>query len=339
MSDGDSKPDDLSSEFFQQMVEAVGVGVGIYGQDGRYIYVNESYAELFSVTPADLVGVAIWEVAPEVDPDTFDAYWDSFADGDTRQAETVHEYSGNRVPVATVTTQRTIDGASYHFGTIKDITERKAQEREIQQQNERLENFAGLVSHDLRNPLNVAQGYVDMLQADIDRDELTLVDNALERMDSLVSELLQLARTNTPVGETDPVSLFDTVTKAWDSVATVDADLRLAGSDTQILADESRLRELFENLFRNAIEHAGADVEVTVEAQSDGFSVADDGPGIPPEERDRVFETGFTTNPDGTGFGLNIVQQIVTGHDWEIQVTESISGGARFAITGVKTVD
>ncbi|MDB2294416.1 HAMP domain-containing sensor histidine kinase, partial [Halorubrum ezzemoulense] len=81
------------------------------------------------------------------------------------------------------------------------------------------------------------------------------------------------------------------------------------------------------------------DVEVTVEAQSDGFSVADDGPGIPPEERDRVFETGFTTNPDGTGFGLNIVQQIVTGHDWEIQVTESISGGARFAITGVKTVD
>lgn len=332
-------PDNLSSEFFQQMVEAVGVGVGIYGQDGRYIYVNDSYAEMFSVAPADLVGVAIWEVAPEIDPDVFDAYWESFDDGDTRQAETVHRCNDIRVPVATVTTQRTIDGTAYHFGTIKDVTERKAQEREIKEQNERLENFAGLVSHDLRNPLNVAQGYVDLLQEDIDRDELSLVDNALERMDSLVSELLQLARTNTLVGETDPTSLFDTATKAWDSVATIDADLRLAGSDMRLFADESRLQELFENLFRNAIEHVGSDVEVTVEAQSNAFSVVDDGPGIPPENRTEVFETGFTTNPDGTGFGLNIVRQIATGHGWEIHVTESGSGGARFEVTGVETVD
>lgn len=332
-------PNKLPSEFFQRMVESVGVGVGIYGQDGRYIYVNDSYADLFSATPSDLTGVAIWEIAPEINPDMFDSYWKSFDDGDTRQAETVHKYNTKRVPVATVTTQRTIDATAYHFGTIKNITERKAQEREIQQQNERLENFAGLVSHDLRNPLNVAQGYLDMLQEDMSRDELTLVENALERMDSLVSELLELARTNTSVGETEPTALFDTATKAWESVATVDADLQLAGSDTQVLANKPRLKELFENLFRNAVEHVGPQVAVTVEAQSDGFSVADDGHGIPPEKRDQVFETGFTTNPNGTGFGLNIIEQIITGHGWEVQITTSDSGGARFEFTGVDTVE
>lgn len=334
-----SSPTNLSSEFFQQMVESVGVGVGIYGRDGQYIYVNSTYADLFSATPADLIGVAIWEIASEIDPNIFESYWKSFDDSDTRRAETIHSYNGNQIPVATVTTQRTIDETAYHFGTIKGITERKAREREIHQQNERLENFAGLVSHDLRNPLTVASGYLEILQEDIDRDELDLIENSLERMDSLVSELLELARTNASVGETERVSLFATVAKAWESVATADATLRLAGSDTQIFANKSQLQQLLENLFRNAVEHGGSQVEVTVEVQPHGFSIADDGNGIPAKNRDQVFETGYTTNADGTGFGLNIVEQIVIGHDWEIQVTESISGGARFEIIGVDTTE
>lgn len=334
-----SSSTDLSPKFFDRMVESVGVGVGIYDQEGQYIYVNDAYAELFSTSPSDLVGVSIWDIASELNSDSFGAYWESFDDGDTREAETVHEYNSYRVPVATVTTQRTIDGTAYHFGTIKDITERKAREDQIKQQNERLEQFSGIVSHDLRNPLNVAQGYLDILQQDIDRDELRLVDNSLDRMESLITELLQLARNNKPVGETDDVSLFNTAQKSWDSVDTVDAELQLVGSDTQIRADQSRLQELFENLFRNAVEHGGPAVEVAVGRYQNGFYVADTGAGIPSDSRTQVFETGFTTTTDGTGFGLSIIQQIVTGHDWEIQVTESDSGGARFEITGVDIVE
>ena len=334
-----NSPTDLSSDFFRQMVESVGVGVGIYGQDGQYIYVNEAYAELFSVTPSDLIGVEIWEIAPEVDSDRFDVYWESFDNGDTRESETIHEYNDHMVPVATITTQRTIEGTPYHFGTIKDITERKAKEEEIKTQNERLERFAGIVSHDLRNPLNVAQGYIDILQEDIDRDELRLVDNSLERMESLISELLQLARTNKPVGEAETVSLFNTVREAWGSVDMADGTLKLEGDDIQVEADRSRLQELLENLFRNAVQHGGSDVDVVVGTDQNGFYVADNGVGIPPESREEVFETGVTTAEDGTGFGLSIVQQIVSGHDWEIQVTESDSGGARFEISGVEIIE
>ena len=158
-------------------------------------------------------------------------------------------------------------------------------------------------------------------------------------MESLIAELLQLAQNNKPVGETERVSLFSTAQEAWDSVDTVDAKLQLAGSDTKMLADRSRLQGLFENLFRNAVEHGGAGVKVLVDGGQNGFCVADNGVGIPSDNRKQIFEAGFSTNTDGTGFGLNIIQQIVTGHDWEIQATESDSGGAQFEISGVEVVE
>jgi PAS domain S-box-containing protein len=332
--DSDSPPD-LSPEFFARMVESVGVGVGIYGDDGRYLYVNRAYADLFDVAPSELVGTALWDLVPELEADRFDGYWASFADEETRTAETVHRYDGRDVPVATVTTRRSIDGTPYHFGTIKDISERKAREREIERQNERLENFASVVSHDLRNPLNVAQGYIDLLSEDVDRDELRLVDNALERMNTLIAELLELARSNDEVGETAPVSVVATAERAWRSVDTPEATLDTPASSPAVVADESRLQQLFENLFRNSVEHAGPDVRVTVGTTSDGFYVADDGPGVPPAERDHVLEAGYTTDEDGTGFGLSIVKQIATGHDWQIEIGDGPAGGARFDITGV----
>ena len=106
--------------------------------------------------------------------------------------------------------------------------------------------------------------------------------------------------------------------------------------DLRVTADKPRLRQLLENLFRNAIEHAGSEVEVTVGALEDGFYVADDGPGISEDEHDQVFETGFTTSDGGTGFGLAIVEEIATAHGWTVEVTESAAGGARFEVRGVE---
>jgi len=93
----------------------------------------------------------------------------------------------------------------------------------------------------------------------------------------------------------------------------------------------------------DSVEHGGgggpangrsaAGITVTVGAMDDGFYVADDGPGIPESERDRIFETGYSTNEDGTGFGLDIVREIVEAHGWAVTVTESETGGARFELT------
>ncbi|PSP71817.1 sensor histidine kinase, partial [Halobacteriales archaeon QH_9_66_26] len=119
---------------------------------------------------------------------------------------------------------------------------------------------------------------------------------------------------------------------AWANVATPDAELVKADELGEVEADEGRLTQLFENLYRNAIEHAGEDTTVRVGQGPAGFYVEDDGPGIPEDERERVFDSGYTTGEEGTGMGLSIVDTIATAHGWEIGVGEGMNEGARFEI-------
>jgi PAS domain S-box-containing protein len=208
-------------------------------------------------------------------------------------------------------------------------------ERELERQNERLAEFAGVVAHDLRNPLNVAAGRVELAQEESDGEHLDVIDQSLDRMDKLIDQTLTLAQSGQVIGETEPVALSSLLEQCWQNVKTTEATLRT--DDAPVIdADPERLQHLFENLYRNAVEHGGDDVTVTVGGLDEGFYVEDDGPGIPPDERESVFDTGYSTDEDGTGFGLSIVEQIVESHHWEIRVTEGSQGGARFEITGVE---
>lgn len=157
-------------------------------------------------------------------------------------------------------------------------------------------------------------------------------------MEALIDDLLTLARQGEAVSETELVDLATLADGCWENVATADATL-VTDIDRRIHADRSRLRQLLENLMRNAIDHGGDDVTVTVGALADGFSVEDDGPGIPADERAQVFEMGYSTAEDGTGFGLSIVEEVADAHGWDVRVTDGAAGGARFEITGVSFVD
>jgi signal transduction histidine kinase len=154
-------------------------------------------------------------------------------------------------------------------------------------------------------------------------------------METMIDDLLTLARSGQSIDELEPVNLSQIAEDSWRSIKTTEATL-IAEVDLTILADRNRLRQLLENLFRNAVDHGGEDVTITVGGLDQGFYVADDGPGIAPENRDNVFESGYSTSEDGNGLGLQIVKQIVDGHDWDITITESEDGGARFEITGVE---
>ncbi|HKL28999.1 MAG TPA: HAMP domain-containing sensor histidine kinase [Natrialbaceae archaeon] len=223
-----------------------------------------------------------------------------------------------------------------------EVRQREAT-RQARRERERLEEFASIVSHDLRNPLEVSQGYLDAAFETGDAEHLLRVEDSLDRMEELIEQSLALARKGRVVDETEPLAFGDVAEEAWDVVETPEATLAVDESGT-IEADEGRLRELFENLFRNALEHVGEGVTVTVgrldgtatdDATNDemgpaGFYVDDDGPGIPPDERDEVFERGYTTEVEGSGLGLAIVRAIAEAHGWDVGVTESESGGARF---------
>ncbi|MFB6299722.1 MAG: PAS domain S-box protein [Halobacteriales archaeon] len=223
------------------------------------------------------------------------------------------------------------------YAIYTDITERKERERELQRQNERLDEFASLVSHDLRNPLNVAEGHLELAKNECDSESLDAIKRALDRMETLIDDLLALAREGEPVTAFEPVDLAELAERCWQTVGIEAATLHIE-TDHSIKGDASRLQQLLENLFRNAVEHGGDDVTVRIGHLDDGngFYVADDGQGIPEDERERVFESGYSTSEQGTGFGLTIVNEIVEAHGWEITITDSATGGARFEITGVE---
>ena len=226
--------------------------------------------------------------------------------------------------------------------------------RELTARNERLEEFASIVSHDLRNPLNVAEGYLELATETGDGAHLREVETAHERMRELLERLLTLARRGDVIADTEPVAIHDIARRAWNTVETGEATLEF-GEDTILEADKARLIEVFENLCHNAVEHGSTSprshphegatehgtedggVTVRVGALEDGFFFEDDGVGIPENDRETVFESGYTTAPDGTGYGLDIVEQIAEAHGWDVAVCEGKDGGARFAFTGVET--
>jgi PAS domain S-box-containing protein len=214
----------------------------------------------------------------------------------------------------------------------------RRKQNELAAQNERLEKFSSMVSHDLKNPLSIASGHFDLIkqgisEAEINEESVTAVDDALTRMEELIDDLLTLARQGETAMDVESVSLPSVVEESWEVVESEQASLSL-NADFSIRGDRGQLQHVFENLLSNAVTHGGEDVSITVGGLDDreGFYVADDGRGIPPDEREQVFEDGFTTAENGTGFGLMIVEDIVQQHGWEISVGESCAGGARFEI-------
>jgi PAS domain S-box-containing protein len=223
---------------------------------------------------------------------------------------------------------------------LADRTEERERRDQLERRNNQLEAFASVVSHDLRNPLNVAIGNIGMARKkEDDQSQLESAEEALERMEQLIEDVLALARQGKDVDEFERVELSETVQLAWGTIDQKRAEMSYSGLSA-ITADGERLRRLFENLFRNAIEHGGEDVGIFAGMLDDGegFYIADNGPGIPEHKRDEIFEAGYTTGEEGTGLGLAIVRSIVEAHGWEIAAAESADGGARFDISGVQTL-
>ncbi|EMA16045.1 MULTISPECIES: sensor histidine kinase [Haloarcula] len=302
--------------------------------------INEAFADTFGYDQTDAVGTELRTLLapPGADSEVIRTDWWEQT-GQSEQEVRRTTASGEIRTYLFRSTIVTRDSSQLEgYGIYTDITERKRREQQLKHQNERLDEFVSIVSHDLRNPLNVASGRTHLLLGDIEdaavREGLQEVAAAHERMARILDDTLTLARQGRVVGETTSVSIEAVAGDAWQQVETGDATLTIE-TDATIEADAERLQQLFENLYRNAIEHAGAECTVVVsapETHENGFSIADDGPGISPDDRELVFEHGYSTNSDGTGFGLSIVQSIAEAHGWSVAVSESERGGARFDV-------
>lgn len=203
-------------------------------------------------------------------------------------------------------------------------------QRELKQQYERMDAFLGVLSHDLRNPLSVASGYLEVEQQERDSKNLEKIAEAHERIDEMITELLNLARSPDVIDGRD-VMLQKVAEEAWGNVKHNQSSL-VVETDMVVKCDAQKLLNVFENLFRNAVEHNVDAVEIVVGELSDGegFYVADDGSGI--EEGVELFNYSSPELPEGTQLGLLIVQEILSAHDWKITYDDEYDEGARFEV-------
>jgi PAS domain S-box-containing protein len=339
----------------ETVIEEMGDAVVILDSENHVLDWNRTALDLFDPDGAT-VGMsaeAFFETVPR-------EQFETFRTADERDTEVSIQDDG-RERHFSVTLSTIADDGDDVLGrvlVVRDISALKRREQQLLEQNEHLDEFAAVVSHDLQGPLMELRASADRAVRTGDASHAEDVLAAADRMDRLVDNLLQLARAGTQVADTEPVALDGVARVAWQTVWTPDAALAIE-TDRTVVADAERLQQLFENLFRNAVTHGrsterdthaddavstqtdggeDATLTVTVGTVPAGFYVADDGRGIPPAERERVFERGYTTAADGTGLGLGIVRQIAGAHGWSVRATGSEDGGTRIEVTGLGEV-
>jgi PAS domain S-box-containing protein len=326
-------------ERYERLAENLPVGVyrNTPGPDGEFVEVNDTLASMFGAdSEAELLECNVSDLYsnPEERAELSRRLErEGIVEGVELKQETL---DGEQIWISVTAMRTEEDGEVFFDGIVQDITEREERKQQLQEQNDRLESFASLLAHELRNPISIGQIYSQQLPDEADTEAVEYVTEAFDRIEDMVDVMLILTRGREAVGEYTPVALAEVARKAWDSLDTSDASFDIE-IDRTIQADETYSLHLFRNLLENAVEHGGEDVTVTAGELRDGFYVADDGAGIPPAERDAIFDEGYTTAADngGTGLGLAFVQKLAEVYDWDYAVTESADGGARFEFRNV----
>ncbi len=354
--------------------------MGLLDPDGTVRRINETALEFAGVDETDVRGEKFWETPwfthSEEVREELRAGLERAADGEYVRSEFSHRSPDGETVIidAMLEPVRDEDGEVVAImPSGNDITERKRHEERLEQQNERLESFASILAHELRNPVTIGQIYSQRLPAETDGEAVDYVTEAFDRIEDIIDVMLMLTRGRDAVGDSSPVELATVAREAWDEIDAPDAALDVE-LDRTIRAEKTYTRHLLRNLLENAVEHGGPDVTVTVGGLPDasassenrspsdrssgrgsreggasggsedeqvgssgGFYVADDGVGIPAEDRDAIFDQGYTTAADsgGSGLGLAFVRKFADVYGWDLAVTESEGGGARFEFRNI----
>lgn len=225
------------------------------------------------------------------------------------------------------------DGALSHPGASETFTrvaellaegfEHQETARELHRERERLEALRSLVSHDLGNPINIAAGRLDLVRTECDSDHIEHVESALQELESLADEGLLFVKAGRKLDEQSDLDLAALARECWELID--DPDASLSVEPMTVYAEPERLRMLLNQLFDNAVVHSDGPLTVRVGPLSGerGFYVEDDGPGIPSDELEYVFDRGYTTDSERDGHGLALVDEIAGALGWAVEIAEA----------------
>ncbi|MDB2261207.1 hybrid sensor histidine kinase/response regulator [Halorubrum ezzemoulense] len=328
----------IESERYSTVLRALDYPIYVVNAEAEFEYVNEAFLDLVGYDREAIIGSPPGKIKTDEGVQRANdmlATIVSSAGPETQQFRVdIHTKDGETVPcydhMAALPFDDEFRGS---VGILRDATREQRQREELIRQNKRLDEFTSIVSHDLRTPLQNAKTAAEMARAESEATHFEALEREHERMEQMIDELLTLAKEGESVSEPEPVDVGALAAEAWKPFGCPADTLDVVDDEITVSGDRSRIRRLLENLFRNVDDHCGSPVTVTIGASADGFYVADDGPGLDETDCESVFEAGYTTATDGTGFGLTIVERIADAHGWDISVGDSASGGVRFDVT------
>lgn len=327
-----------SERKFSKLVENSSDQISIVSEEGRFEYVSPSSEHILGYSQDEMVGDSVFNfVHPDDRQEVMEEFFEAIENPGMNpnvEFELNHPETDGIIIESRGTNLLEDDVVSGFVVNSRNITDLKKREEDLKHRNEQLENIKSLLSRDIRNPLNIALGSIELYYESEERTHIEKVEKALNRIETLIEQTNHLADQQIRIEKTDTVSLKDIVWSAWEMVETRNSTLQIGGSK-QIEADADSVRQLFENLIKNAVEHGGREITCSVGTTETGFYFEDDGDGIPEEDYELVFESGYTTGDNSMGLGLTIVEQIVAKHGWEIDAVDGSDSGARFDITGV----
>ena len=317
---------------------------------GRITYVNDKFCEISKYSREELLGQDHRLINSGYHSEEFIRHlWQTIARGRIWRGEIRNRAKDGSIYWVDTTIVPFLDdrGKPYQYMAIRyDITERKRTEELLREQAAlaRLGEMAAVVAHEVKNPLAGIRGALQVIggrMPETSRDK-TIIGDVIARLDSLneiVHDLLVFARPREP--RLGPVSITEllenTAALLRKDVSHTNIDVSIAGARPTIEADAEQLQVVFLNLLLNAAQASstGGTVSVTVDTD-DGFcrvAIADRGPGIPPDVREKIFEPFFTTKHRGTGLGLPTARRVVERHRGTIDVQSPASGGTVVTVT------
>ncbi|RYJ08669.1 PAS domain-containing protein [Halogeometricum borinquense] len=331
---------DLSGQY--QFLERTTDSVFTVDSDWNVTFWNERIAERTDIEPGEIVGENIWDVYEERIPTELKAQFRRVMEtGEPAETEQyLPEPFGYWVEIRMFADD---DGLSVYS---REITERKEYEQQLESQRDTLDILNQVLRHDIRNDLQMVSGYADLIAEQLDEEDKAYVETIQKRAEHAV----ELTRTAREISEVLFADVSENGTEELqESLLSEVEDIRAANSDAVVTVDEpvpdvmvsadDMLPSVFRNLLKNAVLHNDKqvpEITVTIDERDDEIivRVADNGPGIPDNQKEKIFGKGEKgLDSEGTGIGLYLVQTLVEGYGGSIEVEDNEPEGAVFSVT------
>ncbi len=356
-----------SEQRMHAILDTAAEAIIVIDENGVVDQFNTAAERMFGYRPEEVIGGSVSLLMPAEHAAEHADYIRKFRKTGTSHVVGVsREINGRRkdgelFPMELSVSETRIGKKVLFTGVLRDISERRQRDtdlaamvHELQSSNEELKNFAYVVSHDLKAPLRAIASLANWLHTDYaDRlgaegtEYLRLLGGRVHRMDQLIEGILEYSRVGRVKETRLEMQLEAIVHEVVDLLSPLPGiRIEIDGPLPVLVAEPTRMRQLFQNLLSNAIKFMDKpDGLIRISAQAvDGLwqiRVADNGPGIDPKHYERVFHLFQTLAPrdriEGTGVGLALVKKIVELHGGQIWIESTPGGGSTFCFTFPRT--